>query len=54
MEAICIYCFHHGWALYVSFLPLANTRGKTSWHKGPTRGKNNIYIWLPWIISWTI
>jgi hypothetical protein len=32
MEAICIYCFYHG-GLYVSFLPLAYARGKTSWHK---------------------
>ena len=29
MEAICIYCFYHGYVLYVSFLPLANARGKT-------------------------
>ena len=26
-------------------------QGKTSWHKGLPVGKNNIYIWLPWIIS---
>ena len=37
--------------LYVSFLLLANARGKTLWHKGLLVIKNNIYIWLPWIIS---
>ena len=38
--------------LYVSFLPLANAQGKTSWHKGlPVVKTIYIYIWLPWIIS---
>ena len=37
--------------LYVSLLPLADAWGKTSWHKGLPVIKNNIYIWLPWIIS---
>jgi hypothetical protein len=41
----------HGSHMYILFLPLANARGKTSWHKRLPVVKTIYTYWLPWIIS---